>query len=96
MERTLETDKAPLKKKSIADTIRNNQRLKWYTQKSKKHGKARIFAIASPRQPCVGGLSQCSKTGEEDRKLNLLAEVRIVFVENPKECTKKTSPRTDK
>jgi len=49
---------------------------------------ARIFAIASPSQPRAGGPSQRSKAGEEDRKLNLFAEVRIVFVENPKEYTK--------
>lgn len=44
---------------------------------------ARIFTIASP--------SPHSKAGEEDRKLNLFAEVRIVFIENPKKIHKITS-----
>lgn len=47
----------------------------------KSRNMARIFTIASP--------SLHSKAGEEDRKLNLFAEVRIVFIENPKKYTKK-------
>lgn len=53
----------------------------------KSRNMARIFTIASP--------SPHSKAGKEDRKLNLFAEVRIVFIENSKKYTKKTR-RTNK
>lgn len=54
----------------------------------KSRNMAMIFTIASP--------SQHSKAGEEDRKLNLFAEVRIVFIENPKKYAKNLVELTSK